>query len=549
MTKKIFFSIIAVVIAVMLVSLGIAFGVGYDYFVKNQKAQLENQVDFVAAGVALGGVGYLESLNEKDNRITLIEGDGTVLYDNFSDVSSMENHLEREEVQEAIRTGTGHSSRYSSTLVERRMYSAKLLDDGKILRISCTEYSALILSLRLLYPIFVTFAVAIILSIVIAYVLSRKIAKPINDLDLDNPDDEVRYGNLQPFFDKIKAQKEQIKKQEKLLKKKQEEFERTTSNMNEGIVIASRDGTILSINPSAMTILGADSTCVGGKIGEIGDGFDLKSFVDNADEHTTSVVEKGNEVYQVNVTPIRKQSSTGGYAILILNVTDKYLAEKMRKEFSANVSHELKTPLHSISGCAELIANGVVQEGDVKQFSEQIYQEAQRLITLVQDIIELSALDEGTKDIDKVAVDLKAVAEDAIDGTKQIAQENGVVVETNLDSVIMFGIKQQLYAIVFNLVENAVKYNEKGGKVEVSVKKDGSTAVLTVTDNGIGIGDDDKERVFERFFRVDKSRSKEVGGTGLGLSIVKHAAEIHDAKITLDSTLGKGTTVAVKFPV
>lgn len=543
MTKKIFVSIIIVAIAVMLTSFGVAIGVGYDYFVKNQKKQLENQVDFVAAGVSIGGIEYLEGLDEKENRITLIEKDGTVLYDNFSDAANMENHIEREEVKEAIENGKGYSSRYSSTLVERRMYFAKRLDDGKILRISCTEYSALILCLKLLYPVFVTFAVMIALSIAIAAIISKKIAKPINEYDLDNPSDDARYGNLQPFFDKIKAQKEQIKRQEKLLKKKQEEFDCATVNMSEGIILASKEGEILSINPSAKKFAGADGDCVGRDIYEIG-GNDIK--LPAGDIKESYVVEKGNAIYQISVTPVHRGYEIGGYAILILDVTDKYLAEKMRKEFSANVSHELKTPLHSISGCAELIYNGVVKDEDVKQFSGQIYQEAQRLISLVEDIIELSALDEGLKD--KAAVDLKEIAEESINGLISKAEKAGVTVETDLSSVVVDGVRQQLYAIVFNLTDNAIKYNKTGGKVFVRVGRENDCAVLTVKDTGIGINDADKERVFERFYRADKSRSKE-GGTGLGLSIVKHACLMHDAKIMLDSVEGEGTTVVVKIPV
>ncbi len=547
MTRKIFVSIIIVAIAVMLTSFGVAIGVGYDYFVKNQKKQLENQVDFVAAGVSIGGIEYLESLDEKENRITLIEKDGRVLYDNFSDASNMENHIEREEVKEAIENGQGYSSRYSSTLVERRMYFAKRLDDGKILRISCTEYSALILCLKLLYPVFVTFAVVIAASIAIAAIISKRIAKPINEYDLDNPSDDACYGNLQPFFDKIKAQKEQIKKQEKLLKKKQEEFDCATANMSEGIILASKDGEILSINPSAKKYTGADGDCVGQKINEIGGGKDIKFPAGETKE--SYVVEKGDGIYQISVTPVRKQYENGGYAILILDVTDKYLAEKMRKEFSANVSHELKTPLHSISGCAELIYNGVVKDEDVKQFSGQIYQEAQRLIALVEDIIELSALDEGLKEDVKTAVDLKEIAEESVRGLGANAESMGVCVETDFDSVVVKGVRQQLYAITFNLLDNAIKYNKAGGKIFARVKRENDYAVVTVKDTGIGISDADKERVFERFYRADKSRSKEVGGTGLGLSIVKHACLIHDAEITLDSVEGEGTTVVVKIPV
>lgn len=549
MTKRIFRNILAVAICVFLSSVLLFMTVLYDYFSSVQQSQMRAQLDFASQGVLHEGIDYFNGLDEKKYRITWIGTDGGVLYDSASEAGEMENHFQREEVKKALAEGYGDSSRYSSTLTERYLYSAKRLSDGTVLRISVTQNSLLVLTLGMLQPICVIFAVAIVLSIALASRLSKKIVKPLNDLNLDEPLNNEGYDELNPLLHRIDMQQRQIRNQKSQLKQKQNEFETLTKGMAEGIVLLDSKGFILSINPAAEALLQTDFAAIGKNILSINRAPELSALLDKAESgcHAEKIMRLNGGAYQVSANPVTEENKIPGVVLLMLDITEKENAEQMRREFTANVSHELKTPLQTISGYAELLSNGIVKAEDVPGFSAQIYTESKRMVRLVEDIIKLSHLDEGSDDMKRESTDLFALAEAVTGSLASEAEKANIKIELCGESIVIYGIPQLLESIVYNLCDNAIKYNRKGGTVCVTVKNEGNNAVFSVADTGIGIPPEDKERIFERFYRVDKSRSKEIGGTGLGLSIVKHAARLHGADITVDSTLGKGTTVTVKF--
>ena len=549
MTKRIFRNILAVAICVFLSSVLLFMTVLYDYFSSVQQSQMRAQLDFASQGVLNEGIDYFNGLDEKKYRITWIGTDGSVLYDSASEAGDMENHFQREEVKKALAEGYGDSSRYSSTLTERYLYSAKRLSDGTVLRISVTQNSLLVLTLGMLQPICIIFAVAVILSIVLASRLSKKIVKPLNDLNLDEPLNNEGYEELNPLLHRIDMQQRQIRNQKSQLKQKQNEFETLTKGMAEGIVLLDSKGFILSINPAAESLLQTDFAATGKNILSINRSPELSALLDAAESgsHAEKIMVLNGGTYQVSANPVTEGNKIPGVVLLMLDITEKENAEQMRREFTANVSHELKTPLQTISGYAELLSNGIVKAEDVPRFSAQIYTESKRMIRLVEDIIKLSHLDEGADDMKRESTDLFVLAGAVIESLASEAEKADIKIELRGESAVIYGIPQLLESIVYNLCDNAIKYNRKGGTVCVTVKNEENNVVLSVADTGIGIPTEDKERIFERFYRVDKSRSKEIGGTGLGLSIVKHAARLHGADITVDSTLGKGTTVAVNF--
>lgn len=550
MTKRIFRTIFFVAISIFIASVLLFMTVLYDYFSAVERNQLQIQTELAAQGVQHEGDGYFEELEAKEFRITWIGTDGSVLYDSASDAGDMENHLEREEVKEALAKGYGESSRYSSTLTERYLYSAKRLPDGTVIRLSVTQKSLLVLTLGMLQPIIIIFAVAVILSAVLASRLSKKIVNPLNELNLDQPLDNDGYDELSPLLHRIDTQQKQIKSQKEELERRQSEFEAVTGGMTEGIVLLNQKGIILSINRAASKLLDTDSLAVGKDILSVNRSLALTELLDKAKngKYAETVIELGNGKYQLDASPVFSNNELIGMAILFLDVTEKEKNEQMRREFTANVSHELKTPLHTISGCAELMANGMVKEEDITKFSAQIYKEAGRMIQLVEDIIKLSRLDEGEDDMKREETDLFALADHAVTALKPEGEKAGVGIELRGESAVLYGIPQLLDSIVYNLCDNAIKYNRKGGFVSVTVKNEDECVLLSVSDTGIGIPKEAQVRIFERFYRVDKSHSGEIGGTGLGLSIVKHAARLHGAEIGLQSVVGSGTTVTVKFP-
>lgn len=549
MTKRIFRSICLVAMGVFLASVTLIMGVLYSYFTQVQHKQLRTEINLVAQAVEHEGMDYFAGLASHDNRLTWIDADGTVLYDSASDSAGMENHLEREEIREALNSGYGESARYSATLMERSVYGAQRLSDGTVLRISISQNSVLTLVLGMLQPICVVLLFAVILSLVLASRLARRIVKPLNELNLDEPLTNEGYDELSPLLRRIDSQQQQLRFQASQLKRKQEEFDAVTVNMSEGLVLLNGKGMILTMNPAAARLLGINQWNQGADILTVNRSLEMQELVQGAlsGKKSEKTIRLSGGDYQVDASPVRSGEEVSGAVLLLFDITEKEKAETMRREFTANVSHELKTPLHTISGYAELLAGGIAKAEDVGKFSEKIYAEAQRMVRLVEDIIRLSRLDEGAEDMKRETVDLYGLAQETLLSLKPEAEQAGISLELEGGSACVYGIPQLLSGILFNLCDNGIKYNRTGGSVRVRVASEGEKVLVSVSDTGIGIPPEHQERIFERFYRVDKSHSKEVGGTGLGLSIVKHAAMVHNAKIELHSVVGQGTTITLTF--
>jgi len=550
MTKRIFRSICFVALGVFAASVILFMCVLYEHFSNVQKNQLRMQTNLVAQAVANEGVGYFDGLNTAQYRITWVGADGAVLYDSRSNSDEMENHLEREEVKEAFETGYGESSRYSVTLMERALYSAVRLPDGTVIRLCVLQNTLLTLFLGMGQSICMIMLIAVVLSLVFASRLSRQIVKPLNELNLDEPLSNDGYDELSPLLRRIDSQQRQIKMQSDQLLQKQEEFDTVTENMTEGIILLNVKGTVLGINDAARHLFGVGHSCVGQHILSINRSREISDLLLQSEKglQAEKMISLAGGRYQLLVNPVISKGVLSGSVLLAIDVTEKEKAEQMRREFTANVSHELKTPLHTIAGSAELLMNGIVQEKDQMRFYKSIYGEAQRMIRLVEDIIRLSHLDEGVDCMKCETVDLYALAAEVIQELSPEAVNAGVTMSLNGETAVISGIPQLLQSIVYNLCDNAVKYNRQDGHVTITVQNQEKSAVLSVADSGIGIPTEHQERIFERFYRVDKSRSKELGGTGLGLSIVKHAARLHNADIALHSAVGEGTAVSVVFP-
>lgn len=550
MTKRIFHSICLASLSVFLIFAVLFAVVLYDYFSDSQQAQLKIQTALVAQGANHEGIDYFQGLDNREYRITWIDKDGTVLFDSQSDLTCMENHLEREEVKEAMAAGTGESVRYSKTLLERSLYFAQRLDDGTVIRLSASQNSLLRLFIGMLWPVFFICIGAAVLSLFLASRLSKKIVKPLNELNLDEPLSNDGYDELSPLLRRISIQQEQIKHQSDELLQKQREFDAVTTGMSEGIVLLNSKRIILSMNSAAMSLFGTDNSCVGKFILSVNRSPELQEllFMASQGKYTEMITELAGGKYQIDVSPIISKGIVSGMVLLMFDVTEKEKIEQMRREFTANVSHELKTPLHTISGCAELMCNGMVKPEDTEKFSARIYTESQRMIGLVEDIIKLSHLDEGAGNMEWEKVDLYALAEETIARLAPAASASNIKITLNGEKATVNGIPQLLKEIIYNLCDNAVKYNRKDGSIDVTVKNEGDHVLLRITDTGVGIPPEHQERIFERFYRVDKSHSKEIGGTGLGLSIVKHAVKLLDGAIDLQSQPDKGTSVSVVFP-
>ncbi len=550
MTKRIFRSIFLVALVIVLAATVLIMSILYGYFNEETHQQLRAQTDLAAQAVAVQGETYLQRVTTENYRITWIAADGTVLYDTDANTSQMENHLDREEVQEALASGYGASEHYSDTLMTRMLYAAELLPDGTIVRVSSAQQSLVSFIVRMLQPLILMLVAAGVLSGLLASRLSKKIVKPLNELNLDAPLENDTYEEIAPLLGRIEHQHRQIAEQMQRLQQKQDEFTAVTGSMSEGLALLNAGGVVLSINQSAARLLGTDQSAVGRDILTVNRSLTVQDLLLKAQsgEHAEAVLPDGDSEYQLVASPVLSAGQVSGVVLLIFDITEKSRAEQMRREFTANVSHELKTPLHSISGCAEIIKNGLVKEADLPQFIDQIYNEAQRLITLVDDIIRLSRLDEGGGDMARESVDLLQSARDVTEQLAAYAQRQQVQLSCQGDSAVISAVPRLVSEILFNLCDNGIKYNVPGGSVTVTVSKRPHEAVLQVRDTGIGIPKEHQNRVFERFYRVDKSHSKEIGGTGLGLSIVKHAALIHGATVELDSAPNKGTTVTVRFP-
>lgn len=550
MTKRIFHSICFVAIAVFIASAVLIMGVLYSYFSGVQQRQLQMQLELAAQGVTNENAAYFENLKIQDYRVTWIAADGTVLFDSKAPSAEMENHLEREEIREAFSSGYGESQRHSVTLMDRALYAAQRLPDGTVLRLSISQSSVLTLLLGMAQPVCAIFLLAVVLSVVLAVRLSKSIVRPLNEIDLDHPLSNDGYDELAPLLRRIDRQQRQLREQKARLEQKQNELDTITGSMREGMLLLNERGKIVSINSAAMGLLGAEQNPVEADMLTVNRNLELYDILSQAlqgrNEVRTVKLETG--WYQISASPILSEEKLAGAALCFFDVTEKEKAEQLRREFTANVSHELKTPLHSISGYAELLKNNMVKSGDIVPFADKIYTEAQHMIQLVEDIISLSHLDEGAGDMEWTEVDLYDLAEKAVSGLEAEAGAAEVSIKLYGEHITLYGIPQLLYSIVYNLCDNAVKYNKEGGEVTVNVMKEENAAVFSVRDTGIGIPDSEQERIFERFYRVDKSRSKEAGGTGLGLSIVKHAVQLLGGKIALHSAPEEGTTVTVTFP-
>ena len=548
MTSKIMKSILSVAIAVLMASLTIITGILYPYFGSVQELQLKDELSLAASATQQLGKGYLEKLNADRYRLTWVNADGTVIYDSHVDAVTMENHADREEIREALASGTGSSTRQSSTLTEQTIYEATRLNDGSVLRVSVSRATVLVLVLGMLRPIAIVLVIAIVLSAWLAHRMAKTIVAPLNNLNLDNPMENEAYEELSPLLHRIHAQHLEIKSQLRTLQHKQNEFEQITGNMKEALVLLDSTGRILSINPAARTLFGAGITCIGEDFLTIDRKQNMRLALQTAREQGSAdfrARENGRE-YQFDLSRIDSDGNHHGVVILAFDITEQVNAEKNRQEFTANVSHELKTPLQSIIGSAELMENGIVKAEDAPRFVGRIRKEASRLVTLIDDIIRLSQLDDGT-DMPHEEVSLKVLSEEVCETLADAAKLKGVSLEIIGEDGVVNGVRRLLYEVVYNLCDNAIKYNKPGGRVKVTVAQKSSKVLLSVQDTGIGISPEHQEKVFERFYRVDKSHSRQSGGTGLGLSIVKHAVAYHKAEIQLESTPGKGTTITIQF--
>ena len=549
MTKKIFQSILLVAGCVLLASLLIIMGFLYDYFGGVEENQLRNELSLAAAAVEDGGTDYLSRLTADRCRLTWIAADGSVLYDTRTDAESLENHASRAEVSQALTTGTGESTRYSSTLMEKTMYYAQRLDDGTVLRISISRATVGMIAVGMIQPLLIVLIVALILSGLLAKRLSRRIVDPLNSLDLEHPLDNDAYEELSPLLKRIHRQHVEIQTQLRELREKTDEFTQITGSMREGLILLDEHGSILSINAAAQTLFGADAQCVGRDFLTIERSHEISAAIQATvtDGHSEVRAERAGRVYQFDISRITSDGKLLGTVILAFDITEQEFAERNRREFTANVSHELKTPLQGIIGSAELIENGMVKPEDLPRFVGHIHAEAARLVTLIDDIIRLSQLDEGDA-MPTEPVDLLAVSQEAAENLHDAAAARDVTVSVTGQPSVIPGVRRLLYEVVYNLCDNAIKYNRDGGRVDVTVAADAGGSSITVADTGIGIAPEHQSRVFERFYRVDKSHSKASGGTGLGLSIVKHAVQYHHGRIELESTPGTGTTIRVVFP-
>ena len=549
MTGKIFRSTIFVAAVVLICSLAIVLGVVYDYFDSEQISRLKDELCLAAAGTEKTGAEFLRDAASDRFRLTWVDTDGTVLYDTQVDAASMENHADREEIRQALQTGSGSATRYSATLTEKTVYEATRLSDGTVLRISIGSITTASLVLGMLQPICVVILIAIVLSAVLSHRMAKRIVEPLNRLDLEHPLENDTYEELAPLLGRISRQHAEIQAQLRTLKRKTDEFRQITENLTEGLVLLDKDSQILSINPAAKRLFGADDFCIGKDFLVADRSAELRGAISDAFQNGSAELRtaRGGRDYQFSIDRITSEGSVVGAVILAFDITEQLNAERSRREFSANVSHELKTPLQSIMGSAELLENGLVKPEDVPRFVGRIRKEAQRLLNLVEDIIHLSQLDEGGE-LPRETVDLLALAQETVGTLRDAAAARKIDIQVTGEPCTVNGVRRLLYDILYNLCDNAIRYNVDGGKVTMALSREEGHTVLSVSDTGIGIPEEHQARVFERFYRVDKSHSKLSGGTGLGLSIVKHAAQYHNADIRLQSTPGVGTTITVLFP-
>lgn len=550
MKSKIFRSTFFVAVLVFLSCIAIFMGVLHEYFGNVQEKQLRSELALARAAVEEEGISYLENLKKNDERLTLIKPDGSVIYDSWADVSKLENHGDREEVKEALVNGNGSSSRYSATFTEETIYYASRLSSGEVLRIAASRLTMPSLLLGMGQPIIVIIAIAFVLSGVLAFRIAKSISDPLNKLDLDEPLENDTYDEIAPLLTKIEQGRQEITRRKEELEEKEEEFDAVIKNMDEGLVLMNQNHEIIAINPAAQIYYDTDYRSVARSFLTIDRSPEIGKLLDIAEKEGSAETiqeHKGRE-YQVHASCIRSGDQFTGIALLIFDITEKAFAERNRREFTANVSHELKSPLHSIMGSAELIEQGLVDKDDMPDFVGTIRKEAARLITLIDDIIKLSELDEETE-LPTEEIELKNFIIETIEPLKGTAAKKNVSINIEGSEVKCKCSGQLLNEIIYNLCDNAVKYNKEGGTVTVSTSAEKNQAIIEVSDTGIGIPEEHQSRIFERFYKVDMSRSRESGGTGLGMSIVKHAVQYLGGNIRLKSTAGEGTIITVKIPL
>lgn len=550
MTKKIFRS--TVLVSAMILILGSAFvlGVLYQYFGKQLDGELEKEASYLAYGVEQNGVDYLEQIKQKDARITYVDASGTVLYDSQADASSMENHSDRKEIQEALENGTGYAERMSKTLSEKTVYYALKLIDGSVLRVAGTQSSVFVLMLQLVPPILCIAVIMLILAGIAAARMSANIVKPINELDLDHPEENQIYEEVGPLLSRIHKQNRQIQTQLETARRNQEEFQIITENMQEGLLVIDAYTIILSGNSSVWRMFQVREPKTGESVYSLDRNEDFRKVIEEVliGQHGSAMLQLDGEYVQLIANPVFRDTKVAGAVLLLVNETEKMERENLRREFSANVSHELKTPLTSISGFAEIIEGGLVQEEDIRKFAGRIYREAQRLIQLVEDTIKISQLDEGENPYEWEKVDAYAVAKNVCGNLKEIAAKKNVHLFIDGEKLVFCTVRPILEEVIYNLCDNGIKYNRDDGTVSIHLQDLGESVEIRVKDNGIGIPREDCSRVFERFYRVDKSHSKAIGGTGLGLSIVKHGVTFLGGTLKMLSEVGKGTEITMTFP-
>ena len=535
---------------VLAVGLAAVMGILYRNFDGQMRKELSKEAAYLAYGVEQQGVDYLKNIKDKSARITYIDQDGTVLFDNEADVSEMKNHSDRTEFQKAEKYGAGESSRYSDTLSEKTIYYALRLKDGTVLRVSGTQDSVLALVENLIFPLCGLLCLMLILSGIMASAISKRIVKPINELDLESPEENRIYEELSPLLSKIHRQNREIQNQLELAKQQQEEFALITENMQEGLIVIDKYTMILSANSSAWNLFHMDRVRQGESVYCLDRDEEFRHAIEQvlSGEHTELVLKLNGSDIQLIANPVIRDKKTEGAVVLLVNVTEKLERESLRREFSANVSHELKTPLTSISGFAEIMQGGLVKNEDIPKFAGRIYKESQRLLQLVEDVIQISQLDEKKTSYVWETVDVYQVCKNAFESLKEKAKRLNVHLYICGERMKMEAVRTLLEEAIYNVCDNAIKYNRNDGSVSVFLTQTAQEIQIVVKDTGVGIPKEDQDRVFERFYRVDKSHSKEIGGTGLGLSIVKHAVGALKGSVILRSEEGNGTEICMKFP-
>lgn len=547
MTKRIFRSFILIGVLSILVTITLIMSILYPYFAGEQIQQLREKSVLVAQGVTNEGLAYFDGMADMKSRITWISIDGAVLYDNESNAATMENHLEREEVKEAFSTGIGEATRYSKTMMTRMDYVARRLADNTVIRLSRDQYSVPTILLSMLQPILVCIAIAIALSLFLAFRLTRRVVLPLNNLNLDDPMANKNLDELQPLFERLDLGQRELDNRTEQLRRRKIEFETATDGMQEGLVLLDEKGSLLSINASASRLLNISKYSVGKDILLMNSSREMQELLGRCFEgrYAETVLQFSGIPHKISASPVISDSNVTGAAILIREITDREKAEQQRREFTANVSHELKTPLQTITGCAELMKSGMVRAEDQKSFAENIYAQSMRMTALVEDIIHLAKLDEGAEKMQREEVDLTAIALSEISLLQSDAERAGVTISCTAEHIRIHCVRSLAISIIHNLIDNAIKYNKPNGTINVVIRETDPSVQLEIRDTGIGIPRESYDRIFERFYRVDKSRSREAGGTGLGLSIVKHAVRLLNGRIDLESEIGVGSKFTV----